>query len=107
MHNQETERDIQHIIEQIIQKPTNKLIESLEKNGFRVNVTKTQCIFFDANENQELHINGERIKGLDTAKYLGITVDKNLTFKQHIKSLRDKGLKALRTLSYMSGTKGD
>ena len=87
----------------MIEKPTNTLIKSLEDHGFKVNVDKTQCIFFDTKDEISLKINGEKVKGLKKAKYLGIIIDNFLKFKEHILSLAKKGKKALYILSHMSG----
>ena len=87
----------------MLEKPTNHLITELEKNGFKVNVSKTQCIFFHSKSNHTLLLNGEKVVSRDHAKYLGVILDKFLNFKQHIKMLKARGIKALRILSYLSG----
>ena len=79
------------------------MIKSLENHGFKVNINKTQCIFFNTKDNISLNLNGQKVKGLDNAKYLGIIIDKYLTFKEHIKSLAKKGKKSLHILAHMSG----
>ena len=81
----------------------NQLTSKLESTGFKVNVTKTKFMLFDTNHKGKIKINGENITSSDTIDYLGMTIDKKLTFKQHIKKLKMRGEKALRVLSYMSG----
>ena len=89
----------------LIKGPTEAFIFCLESNGFKVNVEKTQCLFFDSDSNPEFEINGKEIRSTDSAKYLGVILDKKLSFNKHIKMLRSRGLKALRILSYMTGKK--
>ena len=90
-------------ISKMLEKPTNHLIDELEKNGFKVNVNKTQCIFFFSNLENNIRLNGEIVKSSTTAKYLGVIIDNKLSFKHHIKLLRDRGIKTLRILLYLSG----
>ena len=90
-------------ISKLLTHSTNILIKNMEDNGFKVNVEKTQCIFFDVNEEPEIEINGKKIRATDSARYLGMEIDKNLNFKKHIIKLKNRGLKAINVLRYMSG----
>ena len=89
----------------LLEGPVQLLIQSLEDNGFKVNCGKTVSLFFDHPNNVEMKINGKPILSKNQAKYLGFIIDKNLTYKAHIKMLKDKGIKALYLLKYMCGKK--
>ena len=95
---------INKVIEKI-NRPITKLIADLEDNGFKVNVTKTQSIFFDSKNLPNMTINNQQIRATTSVRYLGIILDRNLNFGLHIKNLVKKGIKALNIMSYMSGTK--
>ena len=88
----------------ILEPAVERLISDLESNGFKVNVGKTQCIVFDSDHVGKIRINNQVVESSDSVQYLGMIIDKKLTFKKHIDKLRVKGEKALRILSYMSGT---
>lgn len=56
--------------------------------------TKTNFMFFgthnktnNVNENFKLLLNGKVINHVDALKFLGVTVDQNLTWNQHINNL--------------------
>ena len=90
---------------QLIKLATEELINSLEKYGFKVNVEKTHIMFFDCDSLPEIDINGNKLTASNVVKYLGVLLDKKLTFKNHIKMLSNRGLKSLRILSYLCGRK--
>ena len=51
-----------------------------------------------------LMINGTQIKTAKSAKYLGIILDKHLSFEEHISSRREKAKKAVNLISILKGT---
>ena len=57
-----------------------------QKLLFKVNVNKTQVIFFNNQDNPTVTLSGTEIKALETVKYLGVMFDKRLNFKQHIEA---------------------
>lgn len=91
----------------IIKKMENAL-KSTEKYfniwKIKVNQDKTQAILFPFNKspkripNLELKFQGSRIDILDEIKYLGVTLDKKLSFKSHINSICEKSMKCSRAL---------
>ena len=89
----------------ILEPIVNHLIRELVQCGFKVNANKTQCIVFDCDHTGKININGVQVPSTDTVEYLGLIIDKKLTFKKHIDKLKTKGEKALRILSYMCGKK--
>ena len=91
-----------------LQYPTNELIELLKSKGFKVNVAKTQCILFRTKKKIDNHItlDGKKIKLSDSVKYLGVILDRRLTFTEHIDNiLIPQGEKGLQIIRYLRGKK--
>uniref|UniRef100_A0A3P9HG26 ribonuclease H n=1 Tax=Oryzias latipes TaxID=8090 RepID=A0A3P9HG26_ORYLA len=69
----------------------NKVSEWLQKSQLILNVSKTVCMYFSkSSTNQDtppVLINGTAIQSVSEYKYLGITIDTQLTFKSHIKKV--------------------
>ena len=53
-----------------------------------------------------LTIKGEKVVTGPTAKYLGVILDKKLSFKQHLDNRRKSGYKILNLLKRCKGRKG-
>ena len=80
--------------------PTETVIKTLKNKGFKVNVDKTQWIIF-GNRNKDtdgITIDGKNVQEKQDIKYLGMTLDKTLTYKKHIKNLTHKGNQGLSVL---------
>ena len=74
----------------------NKVIHELEAIGYTVNAEKTQAVLFTKNKKIaefKLIIKGKTIYTGPFAKYLGIILDKHLTFKIHLDERRTKATK--------------
>ncbi|XP_057654757.1 uncharacterized protein LOC130893013 [Diorhabda carinulata] len=75
-------------------------------NGLKFSETKTKCILFSRNvlsgEKPILILNGQNLEFVEYIKFLGITFDKKLTWKQHIDYLKkvcQNGLNLLKTIA--------
>ena len=96
-------------------KSSNKIIKNMRlallsakkyfhKWKIKINETKTQAIIFPFNKSPKriptvpLMFNGHRIELSHTIKYLGLSLDKKLTFKQHLLNAAEKALKCSRSL---------
>ena len=72
-----------------------KVSSWLRANKLSLNIKKTQIIIFKA-KNKKLHesidvkLNNEKIKQVKSIKFLGINIDSNLTWKQHINYITKK-----------------
>ena len=88
-----------------IENAANLVIKKLKELGFKVNVNKTQVIFFGTDEEITVNLDGQIVKSQPTAKYLGVTFDKFLKFKDHINDVRKKGERALGLLKATAGRK--
>ena len=61
----------------------------LKANKMSLNVGKSELVFFTSSKKQldcdlKIKLNGKRLYETDSVKYLGIQIDKRLTWKQHI-----------------------
>ena len=83
-----------------------KLIQYFQAHQLNVNVNKTNFIVF-GNKNQtqtlpvqnaKLDVSGEIIESNKEAKYLGVTLDQNLTFNTQISSILKKMAIGIRTI---------
>jgi hypothetical protein len=79
-----------------IQSDINNLSDWLKVNKLVINVKKSNIIYFcsknrnDSSINSCILMNGEVIQSVNCCKYLGIILDKNLSWKEHVLSLCKK-----------------
>lgn len=87
-----------------LQKALLKVEEYSQRWKIKINAEKTQAIVFPFNKQrkrqptQQLLLNGSSVIFSNEVKYLGVTLDKYLTFSTHIKLICDKTLRCLRSL---------
>ena len=87
-------------------------IATLEKwsmyNGFRFSTSKTVAVHFCRRRrhcpDMEIRLHGQQIPVQPAAKFLGVMLDNRLTYKQHIKGLRDKCFRSLNVLKCVART---
>ena len=77
----------------------HKIEKWCTENGFKFSQTKTVCLHFHKKRGilpePELILNGEKIKVVKEAKFLGVIFDQKLSFIPHLKALKIRCLKAL------------
>ena len=76
----------------------------LKANKISLNVGKTELVLFTSSKKQldcdlKIKLNGKRFYGTDSVKYLGIQIEKRLTWKQQINHVAFKLNKANAMLS--------
>ena len=59
-----------------------------EAHGLRINVAKSEHIIFGKNRTQEIIIDGR--KEAKSVKLLGLTIDSNYKFNDHVTNVNDK-----------------
>jgi hypothetical protein len=78
------------------------------ENGFKFSSSKTLGMHFcnkrGLHPDPELKLYNSLIKIVSEAKFLGLLFDNKLTFLPHIKMLKNKSLKALNILKFVSST---
>ena len=88
-------------LSQIANQKLGKVAVWLWVNELSLNVSKTQFIIFEAkikkiSHNIEIQINKQIIEQANYTKFLGLIIDKELTWKQHIKLVETKNIKGVR-----------
>lgn len=83
-----------------LQQTINKLEVWCRITGFEFNATKTKCIKFyhnrlEANPLPSLTLFNKTLKFYDQVKYLGVTFDNKLTFKNHINEIKSRTRKQI------------
>ena len=97
-----------HTIISLLQKAINKVTNWGRMNGLSFSPSKTVAVVFGKTMKQvtkfpSLTIDGEKIVFSSSVKYLGVTIDAKLQFKQHV---TDKCKKATRMLMAARGLIG-
>jgi hypothetical protein len=75
-----------------LQSAVNKVAIWIRKWRIKLNESKSVHIYFTNNKikQQPIFINGTEVPYANTAKYLGMTLDAKLRWKEHIKKKRDE-----------------
>ncbi|GFW03121.1 RNA-directed DNA polymerase from mobile element jockey [Trichonephila clavipes] len=95
-----------HTEPKLIARALNRHILDLEdwfsKWKIALNVAKTEAVFFTRKRSltyPKIYLHNEQIPWSQHTKYLGVILDKKLTFKQHITHIRGNFIKKAHTLS--------
>ncbi|XP_043262640.1 uncharacterized protein LOC122403273 [Colletes gigas] len=95
-------------IEKNLQKATNTVSNNAKLKGFKLSVEKTKCIHFckkkKQHEDQKIYLQGNKINTVQTIRYLGLTLDKKLSWKPHINAVIQKCKNILKVMRYLSHT---
>ena len=95
-------------LERQLQFCLNRIQKWADENGFRFSKSKSVCVHFChkhiLHPDPELKIYDSPIPMVEETKFLGLIFDRKLTFKPHIKSLKDKCLKAINLLRVVAHT---
>lgn len=75
--------------------------------NFVINTDKTKAMVFQANDKTlDVKINGLNVETVNTYKYLGITLDKSLRFRTHIRDLKRRSITRLNMIKVISSARG-
>ena len=98
-------------IERQLQHNLNKVENLATSNGFKFSKSKIQCVHFcqlrKQHDDPVLHLYGSPIPVVEESKFLGILLDRKLSFIPRIKYLITKCLKAMNLLKVLSYTSWD
>ena len=90
-------------------KQLEKSVENLSKHRLNINTSKTEIIVLSEpskNKEQEelrLKIGNHLIKPKESAKYLGLHLDRNLTFQQKVENILQKMACGIETIHCSRG----
>ena len=86
-------------IPQNIEKTLEQTDKYLTENELILNADKTEMLFFTnhTNSDPEFSFKGEVIKPAHACRYLGVQIDSNLTFENHLNSVLSKIANAIRS----------
>ena len=75
------------IVSKFLKSFLKKFVNYFDCNFLRLNADKTEFIVFGSTEYKDMSvtIDGQKIKDRTEEKYLGVTVDKKLTFQSKVK----------------------
>ena len=96
-----------------LQKGIDSLCRYFFKWKIKINSTKTQSIFFTRKRSPvflpstKLKVNGHEVSWSDNVKYLGIYLDKKLTFKHHTDQIKSKFNLAIKLMYPLINRKSD
>ena len=95
-------------IERQLQPNLNKIKNRATSNGFKFSKSKTQCVHFSQLRKQHddpvIHLNGSPIPVVEDYKFLGILLDRKLSFIPHIEYLKTKSIESVKgALPYFLG----
>ena len=88
----------------IFPQKTEKILKQTDKylteNQLTLNADKTEMLFFTnhTNSDPEFSFKGEVIKPAHACRYLGVQMDSNLSFENHLNSVLSKMANAIRSL---------
>ena len=94
MLTDENGNSFKEIVDLSTQRLLQHIASNAEERGMKINAKKTGLMLVSAATSFEarvrIQLNGETIEGTDSLKVLGVTIDKDATFKSHVDSLASK-----------------
>ena len=89
------------------QKALNSLNHIADDLGLKFSVAKTKAMSFQkGTPESQLHLSNQAIEWVSEFKYLGVIIDKNLTFSNHIKYTAKRVRSRLNAMRAISGLPG-
>ena len=88
-----------------MQKSLNLLGTKCKELGLKVNANKTKAMAIKSKPNKTLTIGDQEIDWVNTFMYLGVCIDKKLTFQNEVKYLRERAATRLNPMKYMTSLK--
>ncbi len=88
-----------------VNRDLHKLLENLDSLSLKVNVSKTKFLLItkcNAKDFPSIKINKEALDPADEVNYLGVTIDKNLSFRSQIQKVINRIATANSAISYIS-----
>lgn len=92
------------VIEEVMQETVEKFLRIANDLNLKININKTKIMVFNkSNYNMKININNNLIENVKNYKYLGVILDKNLTFNRHINHLKSRVNDRLNMFKMING----
>ena len=86
----------------------NRLQEWSQNTGFNFSLTKTCamhfCRIYNLHNDPELFLGGHQLPFVESTRFLGLTFDRSLTWRHHIRNLQSRCVSPINLLRTLSGT---
>jgi len=82
---------------QMMQKMLDVVYNYSKKYRFRFNQSKSNIMIFGRKCNEKFRLGENELEVVDSYKYLGLLLDKNFIWKQHLEKVLDKARKKMRS----------
>lgn len=93
-------------LNEIAQEYIEEFTAIAEELNFQINAAKTKTLLFqNSNNHLNVQINGVAVESVKEHKYLGVTLDRYLSFGVHLKEVRTKVQERLNMVKVLSGIK--
>ena len=90
----------------MMQKMLDVVYNYSKKYRFRFNQSKSNILIFGRKCNEKFRLGENELEVVDNYKYLGLLLDKNFIWKQHLDKVLDKARKKMRSLCAMGLREG-
>ena len=93
-----------NIIAKLLQNHLDQLDEYFKNSGLRVNVDKCQAILFTPKKHiplPKLSLSDRELGWAKEITYLGVTLDRTLTFRKHIKNVNSKAIGKIKSIQHL------
>jgi hypothetical protein len=95
--------------ERILQRALDRIYQWTLRTGFNISTEKTKAIVFTRLNPRtpptlELQLEGRPIEEVNTLKILGLTFDKKLSWRTHIRDAKARAMKRINILRCLAGT---
>lgn len=93
-------------LEEKAQSSLDDFVTRAEQLGFQINPEKTKSLLFTSNDKcLDVSINGKIIETVKSCRHLGVTLDRYISFGEHIRETRKKINDRLNMIKVINGTK--
>lgn len=99
------------IIRNSFQTDVDTIVDYMDQNGFTLSPEKTSLMFFPARHRVDtskfyINVNGKTIYASETTRYLGVILDKSLSWGPHTQHLLNKASAAVGLIRVLKCTEG-
>merc|ERR1711991_1105206 len=85
-----------------MQKILNEIVQTTKRLGLKISPTKSKILTRgNGSTNLKLKLDGEPLDIVDSYKYLGIVLDKNLSFTKHVDYITKSARKKMFSLKWI------